>query len=127
MKKRQWISLEKDGRDDDKTHLFHKMRSITRFYKQLSEQKIRENKKMELDAKAGLEITTIIIHNKINNFDKQREDNQLRRTMEEIETKKLEDLLSRIKWQQNGDKCFAKFLRSVRQNKTPSSSLRTWI
>lgn len=63
------------------------MRKITRFYKQLSKQKIKENKKIELDTRAGLKLATTILHNNINNFDKQWEDNQLRRTMEEIETK----------------------------------------
>ena len=49
---------------------FFKIQNVTRFYRQTSKLKAMENKKIELDILAKLEIATTNLHENINNFEK---------------------------------------------------------
>lgn len=86
---------------------FHKLRHITRLYRQFSKQKAKEHKRKELNTKAKLEVATAILHEDIYNEEVQGEVNQYQRKMEDIETRKAigATIRSRVKWQKVGDKC----------------------
>lgn len=51
------------------TPFFSKLRTISRFYRQLCKQKAKENKKLELDTRARLEVVTATLHEDFNNSD----------------------------------------------------------
>lgn len=90
---------------------------VTRFYRQYSKQKAKENKREELNARANLEIATASLHDDIYNVGKQGEVNLLKRTIEDIKTRKARGatIRSRVECQKIGDKCTTKFFKSVRQ------------
>lgn len=67
---------------------FHKLRLISRFYRQYSKQKAKEYKKEELNARAKLELATANLHEDIYNEEKHGEVSQLNWTIEQIEDKK---------------------------------------
>ena len=73
--------------------------------------KVRDNRRVELDAKAKLEVVIANPHENIHSFEKQGEINRLKNIMDSIETKKTKraGIRSRIKWQQVGDRCFKEF------------------
>ena len=54
----------------------------------MCKQKIKANRKLELDTMARLKITTATLHKDIDNFEKQGEVSKLRYMMEGIEMKK---------------------------------------
>ena len=99
------------------TSFFSKIRYISRVYRQESKKIARGNKREELDTRANLEITVANLHEDIYNANKQREVNELRQTLDGIETRKASGaaIRARVKWQKLGDKCSAEFFKSVRQ------------
>ena len=107
----RWKALPKNA------SFFYKLRNISRLYRQISKLKARENKKLELDTKANLELATVALHDDIHNPDKQREVEKLRYILGEVDNRKARGaaVRARVKWQQVGDKCSAEFFKSVRQ------------
>ena len=71
---------------------------------------------------ARLENAIAIIHEDIDNFEKQGEVKKLRHIIEGIETRKVKgtSISARSRWQQVGDKCSKEFFRAVRQNNSQS-------
>ena len=67
---------------------FHKLRNVTRHYRQLSILKAKEFRKVELDARAKLEMTIVSFHEDIYNIDKQGEVSRLNNILEKLETRK---------------------------------------
>ena len=96
---------------------FFKLRNVTRFYRQLSIRKAKEFRKVELDARAKLEMAIATLHEDIYDIDKQGEVSRLTNILEEIESRKARGatIRARVQWQQVGDKCSAEFFKSVRQ------------
>lgn len=117
----KWDSLPKDA------SFFYKLRHISMYFRQLSKQKAKEHRWEELSARAKLEVVTASLHNDIYNAEKQGEVNQYKIILEDIKTRKTRNaaMRSKVKWHKVGDKCFAKFLRSVRQKKHTINYLRT--
>jgi hypothetical protein len=72
----KWVSLPRE------TLFLHKMRHITRFYKQFNKQKTKEHKMEELNAMASLEIATTRLQEDIYNVEKQGEVNQYKSAIE---------------------------------------------
>ena len=107
----RWEELPKDA------SFFYKLRNISRFYRQISKLKARENRKVELDTKAKLEVATTALHDDIHNFDKQIEVERLRHIIGEIDNRKTRRaaVRTRVKWQQVGDRYSVEFSKSVRQ------------
>ena len=118
----RWSSLPEGS------SFFHKLRSITRLFRQISKQKAKEFRKEELDARAKLEVSIAALHEDVYNVDKQGEVSRLNNILEEIETRKARGatIRARVKWQQVGDKCSTEFFKSVRQknSQTVLSELR---
>ena len=104
------------------TSFFSKIRYISRMYRQESKKIARGNKREELDTRANLEIAVANLHEDIYNADKQREVNVMRQVLDGIETRKTRGaaIKARVKWQKLGDKCSAKFFKSVWQ-KNPNA------
>ena len=67
---------------------FFKLRHISRLYRQLSKNKAKEHKRIELNARANLEVATAKLHDDIYNEELQGVTNMHKRTLEEIETRK---------------------------------------
>ena len=110
----RWVSLPEGA------NFFFKLRNISRFYRQACKQKTKENRRMELDTKAKLEVAMANLHKDVNSFEKQGEVNRLKNTIDSIETRKVigAAIRSRVKWQQVGDRCSKEFFKSVRQKNT---------
>ena len=110
----RWVGLPRD------VFFFHKIRIVSRCYRQMYKEKIKVTRKLELDTIARLEIATAILHEDIDNFEKQGEVNKLRHMMEGIETRKAKgaSIRTRSKWQQVGDKCSKELFNAVRQKNT---------
>ena len=91
--KERWNGIPEDA------NFFHKLRNIVRFFRQTCKQKAKNNRKVELDTKAKLEVAMTNIHEDIHSFEKQREVNQLKNTMNNIETRKAKGatIRSRVK------------------------------
>lgn len=100
-----------------KHYFFQKLRNIVRYYQHFSKLKAKEFRKRELDLRAKLEVTIATLHEDTYDPIKQGEVSKLSMTMDEIENRKARDATIRagIKWQVFGDKCSAKFFKSVRQ------------
>ena len=78
----RWTSLPEGS------FFFHKLRNVTRLYRQLSKLKAKKFRKNELDTRAKLEIAIASLHEDIYNMDKQEEVSRLNNVLEEIETRK---------------------------------------
>lgn len=50
-------------------YFFHKLRRITKFYKQFNIQKVTKCRSEELDTKTNLEIATVIFHEDVYNME----------------------------------------------------------
>lgn len=112
----KWISLPKD------MSFLYKLRHITRYYRQYSKQKVKENRWEEFSTKAKLEVATTSLHDDIYNVEKQGEVNQLENILKDIEIRKAKGaaIKSRVKWKKVGDKCSCEFFKLVRQKNTQS-------
>lgn len=73
-----------------KALFFHKLRHMTRLYRQFSKHKAEEHKREELNARANLEIATARLHEDIYNIELQGEVNHYKHTIDEIESGKQE-------------------------------------
>ena len=106
----RWEALPKEAT------FFFKLRNIARLYRQLNKIKAKENRKLELDTMAKLEVATAKLHEDIHNVERQGEVHKLKHIMGEIDNRKARGaaIRSRVKWQQVGDKCSAEFFKSVR-------------
>ena len=96
-----WASLSKDA-----SFLF-KFHNITRYYTQYSKLKVQENRKIEFDVKAKLEVATANLHNDIYNVDLQGEVSRYKSILDEVEVRKTRGVMVRlkVKWQRVGNKC----------------------
>ena len=79
----RWVNLPEDA------NFFHKLKNISRFYRQANKQKVKDNRRIELDTKAKLEVAMANLHEDIHSFEKQGEVNRLKNTIDSIETKKV--------------------------------------
>ena len=91
----RWVSLLEG------TNFFYKLRNISRFYRQACKQKAKDNRRIELDTKAKLEVAMAKLYEDVNSFEKQCEVNRLKNTIDSIETRKAigAAIRSRVKWQ----------------------------
>lgn len=98
-------------------NFLHKLKNITRFFRQACKQKTRDNRIVKLNSKAKVKVVIANPHENIYSFEKQREVNRLKNIMDSIETRKAKGagIRSRIKWQQVGDRCSKEFFQSMRQ------------
>ena len=69
-------------------NFFHKLRNISRFYRQACKQKTKKNRRLELDTKAKLEVAIANLHEDVNSFEKQGKVNRLKNIIDSIETRK---------------------------------------
>lgn len=109
--KEKWDSLPIEA------SFLHKLKHITKLYRQFSKQQAKEHKREELNARAKFEVAMARLHNDIYNVELQGKVNQYKRMIEEIATRKARgtSIRSKVKWQKLGDKCSAKFFRLVKQ------------
>ena len=107
----RWASLPKEA------SYFFKLRNITRYYRQYSKLKAQEFRKIELDARAKLEVATANLHNDIYNVELQGEVSRYKNILDEVDMRKARGIMvrSRVKWQKVGNKCTKEFFKSVRQ------------
>ena len=73
------------------------MRYITRVYRQLSKKKANDYNKYELNLKSNLEVDVATLHEDVYNMDKQSKINQLKYSLDEIETRKAKGAAIRAK------------------------------
>ena len=65
------------------------MSIVSGHHKKICKQKAKAKKKLDLDIMARFEIATVILHEDIDNFEKQGEVSKLRHIMKGIETMKV--------------------------------------
>ena len=87
----KWASLPKEA-----SFLF-KFRNITRYYTQYSKLKVQENRKIEFDVKAKLEVATANLHNDIYNVDLQGEISRYKSILDEVEVRKTRGVMVILK------------------------------
>lgn len=81
------------------------------------EGRARESKKEELDVMVRPEVSIAHLYDDINNINNRGEVNELKRSIEGIETRKARGaaIWSRVKWKQVNEKCLAELFKSVKQ------------
>lgn len=99
--KEKWVSLPKDA------SFFYKLRHISRYNRQYSKQKAKEQRWEELSIRAKLEIAMASLDNDIYNIENNGEVNQHKYILEEMETRKARGAVvkSKVKWQKVGERC----------------------